>query len=66
MIATAVVAAVGDGHMFAGGRDMAAWLGLVSGDLNRTGLPMSRNSDGFLRRTSVGTGRRAASAASPA
>ena len=29
MIATAVVAAVGDGRMFAGGRDMAAWLGLV-------------------------------------
>jgi transposase len=29
MIATAVVAAVGDGRMFARGRDMAAWLGLV-------------------------------------
>jgi transposase len=29
MIATAVVAAVGDGHMFFRGRDMAAWLGLV-------------------------------------
>lgn len=29
MIATAVVAAVGNGHMFARGRDMAAWLGLV-------------------------------------
>ena len=29
MIATAVVAAVGDGRMFTRGRDMAAWLGLV-------------------------------------
>lgn len=29
LIATAVVAAVGNGHMFTRGRDMAAWLGLV-------------------------------------
>jgi transposase len=39
VIATAVVAAVGDGRMFARGRDMAAWLGLVPRQHSTGGKP---------------------------
>jgi transposase len=39
MIATAVVAAVGDARMFARGRDMAAWLGLVPRQYSTGGTP---------------------------
>jgi len=39
LIATAVVAAVGDGRMFARGRDMAAWLGLVPRQNSTGGKP---------------------------
>jgi transposase len=39
IIATAVVAAVGDGRMFARGRDMAAWLGLVPRQHSTGGKP---------------------------
>jgi tetratricopeptide (TPR) repeat protein len=38
-IATAVVAFVGDGHMFAAGRNMAAWLGLVPRQYTTGGTP---------------------------
>ena len=39
VIATAVVAAVGDGRLFARGRDMAAWLGLVPRQHSTGGKP---------------------------
>jgi transposase len=39
IIATALVAAVGDGRMFARGRDMAAWLGLVPRQHSTGGKP---------------------------
>ena len=39
VIATAVVAAVGDGRRFARGRDMAAWLGLVPRQHSTGGKP---------------------------
>ena len=43
IIATAVVAAVGDGRMFARGRDMAAWLGLVPRQHSTGGKPTLRS-----------------------
>ena len=53
MIATAVVAAVGDGRMFARGRDMAAWLGLVPRQHSTGGKPtlgsISKRGNTYLR-----------------
>ena len=53
IIATAVVAAVGDGHMFARGRDMAAWLGLVPRQHSTGGKPtlgsISKRGNTYLR-----------------
>jgi transposase len=53
MIATAVVSAVGDARMFARGRDMAAWLGLVPRQHSTGGKPtlgrISRRGNGYLR-----------------
>jgi len=53
MIATALVSAVGDGRMFARGRDMAAWLGLVPRQHSTGGKPtlgrISRRGNGYLR-----------------
>lgn len=52
-IATAIVAAVGDGRCFKNGRQMAAWLGLVpgqnsSGDKRRL-LSITKRGDRYLR-----------------
>jgi len=52
-IATAIIAAVGDGHEFENGRHMAAWLGLVprqhsSGDRRRL-MGISKRGDQHLR-----------------
>jgi transposase len=53
IIATAVVAAVGDGHMFARGRDMAAWLGLGPRQHSTGGKPtlgsISKRGNTYLR-----------------
>ena len=53
MIATALVSAVGDARMFARGRDMAAWLGLVPRQHSTGGTPtlghISRRGNGYLR-----------------
>jgi len=53
MIATAVVAAVGNGRMFTRGRDMAAWLGLVPGQYSTGGKPtlgrISKRGNTYLR-----------------
>ena len=53
MIATAVVAAVGDARMFARGRDMAAWLGLVPRQFSTGGKPslgsISKRGNGYVR-----------------
>jgi len=53
IIATALVAAVGDGLAFARGRDLAAWLGLVPRQ-NSTGgktrlLEISKRGNAYLR-----------------
>ena len=54
MIATALVAAIGDAKAFTSGRHLAAWLGLVprqhsSGGKERL-LGISKRGDGYLRR----------------
>jgi transposase len=53
IIATAVVAAVGDGRMFARGRDMAAWLGVVPRQHSTGGRPtlgsISKRGNTYLR-----------------
>jgi transposase len=53
MIATAAVAAVGNGRMFARGRDMAAWLGLVPRQHSTGGTPtlgrISKRGNTYLR-----------------
>jgi transposase len=53
IIATAVVAAVGDGRMFGRGRDMAAWLGLVPRQHSTGGRPtlgsISKRGNTYLR-----------------
>jgi transposase len=53
LIATAVVAAVGNGRMFSGGRDMAAWLGLVPRQYSTGGTPtlgrISKRGNTYLR-----------------
>jgi transposase len=53
IISTAVVAAVGDGRMFARGRDMAAWLGLVPRQHSTGGKSMlgriSKRGNSYLR-----------------
>ena len=53
LIATAAVAAVGDGRMFARGRDLAAWLGLVPRQHSTGGRPtlgsISKRGNTYLR-----------------
>jgi transposase len=53
MIATALVAAVGNGGVFRSGRDMAAWLGLVPRQHSTGGRPVllgiSKRGDRYLR-----------------
>lgn len=53
LIATATVAAVGNGRMFARGRDMAAWLGIVPGQYSTGGKPtlgrISKRGNTYLR-----------------
>jgi len=53
LIATAVVAAVGDGRRFARGRDMAAWLGIVPRQVSTGGTPtlgsISKRGNTYLR-----------------
>ena len=53
LIATALVAAVGDARMFARGRDMAAWLGLVPRQHSTGGKPtlgrISKRGNTYLR-----------------
>lgn len=51
--ATAIVAMVGNGHEFASGRQLAAWLGLVPGQYSSGGKPrlgrITKAGDGYLR-----------------
>lgn len=51
--ATALIAAIGDGHQFARGRDAAAWCGLVPGQHSSGGksklLGISKRGDTYLR-----------------
>jgi transposase len=53
LIATATVAAVGNGRMFRSGRDMAAWLGIVPSQHSTGGKPtlgpISRRGNAYLR-----------------
>ena len=53
LIATATVAAVGHGHMFTRGRDMAAWLGIVPRQHSTGGKPtlgaISKRGNTYLR-----------------
>jgi transposase len=53
LIATATVAAIGNGRMFARGRDMAAWLGIVPGQYSTGGKPtlgrISKRGNTYLR-----------------
>ena len=53
LIATATVAAVGNGHMFTRGRDMAAWLGIVPRQSTTGGKPtlggISKRGNTYLR-----------------
>ena len=53
LIATATVAAVGNGHMFTRGRDMAAWLGIVPSQHSTGGKPtlggISKRGNTYLR-----------------
>lgn len=52
--ATALVAAVGDGHAFARGRDLAAWMGLVPKQVSTGGKPrllgISKRGNRYLRK----------------
>jgi len=54
LIATALVAAVGDGSAFKNGREMAAWLGLVPRQHSTGGTPrllgISKRGDSYLRK----------------
>jgi transposase len=53
LIATATVAAVGNGHMFRSGRDMAGWLGIVPSQHSTGGKPtlgrISKRGNAYLR-----------------
>lgn len=53
LIATALIAAVGNGHVFKNGREMAAWLGLVPRQHSTGGrsvlLGISKRGDTYLR-----------------
>ncbi len=55
--ATALVAAVGDAHSFARGRDMAAWLGLVPRQATTGGRPkllgISKRGNRYLRKNLI-------------
>jgi transposase len=57
MIATALVAAIGDGSAFTSGRDLAAWLGLVPRQHSTGGrqrlLGISKRGNAYLRRLFV-------------
>jgi transposase len=54
LVATALVAAVGSGHGFARGRDLAAWLGLVPRQHSTGGKPkllgISKRGNAYVRR----------------
>lgn len=67
VVATALVAAVGDGKSFASGRDLSAWLGLLpsqhsSGGKNRLGR-ISKRGDTYLRTLLIHGARAAVCAA---
>ena len=53
LIATATVAAVGNGHMFTRGRDMAAWLGIVPRQSTTGGKPTLGADHTLLRSSRV-------------
>ena len=54
LTASALTAAVGDGHQFRSARDMAAWLGLVPAQYSTGGKPtllgISKRGNGYVRR----------------
>jgi transposase len=54
IVASALVAAIGQGEGFAGGRDLAAWLGLVSRQFTTGGKPkllgFSKRGNRYLRK----------------
>ncbi len=67
VVASALVAAVGDAKQFSGGRDMAAWLGLTprqqsSGGKNRLG-GISKRGDKYVRTLLIHGARAALNAA---
>jgi len=59
--ATALIAAIGDGHQFARGRDAAAWCGLVPGQHSSGGksklLGISKRGDTYLRTLMIHSAR---------
>jgi transposase len=61
VIATGLVAAIGDGHDFRSGRQLAAWIGLVPRQYTTGGKPrlggIGRRANHYLRRQSTTPGR---------
>jgi transposase len=61
VVATAITATLGDGHAFASGRHLAAWLGLVPGQRSTGGkerlVGITKAGDGYLRRLLVNGAR---------
>lgn len=61
IIATAMVAAIGDARNFASGRQLAAWLGIVPGQDSSGGkqrlLGISKRGDTYLRKQMIHGGR---------
>jgi len=61
LIATAIVAAVGNGAAFSRGREFAAWLGLIPKQCSTGGKPkllgISKNGNEYLRRLLIHGGR---------
>jgi transposase len=67
IIATAMVAAIGDARNFASGRQLAAWLGIVPGQDSSGGkqrlLGISKRGDTYLRKQMIHGGRAVVKAA---
>lgn len=67
LVATAFVATVGDPNLFAKGRDVSAWLGLVPGQDSTGGkvrlLGITKRGDGYLRKLLIHGARSAVLAA---
>jgi transposase len=61
IVATALVATIGDAHTFSSGRHLAAWIGLVPGQRSTGGkerlVGITKAGDGYLRRLLVNGAR---------